>query len=154
MAEAKTILDREHKEILEELETVSSENTEAGRVFGEILHIFSRHLDTENETIVPLLNFLGDRLCGDISVDLDKLNVSNRKFNSNYDEMIREHESISVLIGKAKKTLKTEPDKHAMDLADELIHHVELEEALLYPAAFAAGDLVESGKIVHNKKAN
>ena len=56
--------------------------------------------------------------------------------------MLEEHRQISLKLKLAIGELKLNPDEKALHLAHELIHHVEIEEQILYPAAFAAGDLL------------
>jgi len=57
--------------------------------------------------------------------------------------MTQEHEDMTKLIGSPQNLLRDVPDRLASDLAGHLLHHVELEEEILYPAAFASGCLVD-----------
>lgn len=137
------MLDEEHEELIETLGEVAREKTEVGRLFSEVLGIFRTHLNRENETIIPLLGYLKDRLGRYDAGAKEALTIARVKFEDSYSEMIREHEDMAKLIRSAQDLLKSTPDKLASDLAEHLLHHVELEEELLYPAAFASGDLVE-----------
>ncbi len=142
MADVKNILDEEHEELKEMLVEAAHKNTEAGRIFSEVFRIFRHHLDKENETVVPLLAYLKDRL-GDFMVkDKEALNLARAKFVETYPEMMREHEEMAKLIRSSQDLLKNNTDRFSADLAEHILHHVELEEELLYPAAFASGDLV------------
>ncbi|QRF76466.1 Hemerythrin HHE cation binding domain protein [Thermoplasmatales archaeon] len=143
MTDEKNMLDEEHEELIEALGEVAREKTEVGRLFSEVLGIFRTHLNRENETIIPLLGYLKDRLGGYDADGKEALNIARMKFEDSYPEMIQEHEDMAKLIRSAQELLKNTPDRLASDLAGHLLHHVELEEELLYPAAFASGDLVE-----------
>ncbi len=143
MSDEKNILDEEHEELIETLGEVARKKTEAGKLFSEVLVIFSYHLDKENETVAPLLAYLKARLGDYRDKDKDALNLARTKFEDSYPEMMQEHEKMAKLIRRAQDSLKENPDKLASDLAEHLLHHVELEEELLYPAAFASGDLAE-----------
>lgn len=143
MTDGKNILDEEHEELIEMLGEVASEQTEVGRLFSEVFRIFRHHLDKENQTVAPLLAYLKERLGDYRAKDKEGLDIARAKFKNIYPEMMREHEEMAKLIGMAQNSLKDKPDKLASELADHLLDHVDLEEELLYPAAFASGDLIE-----------
>lgn len=143
MADTKNILDEEHEELLEMLGEIARQKTEAGRLFSEVLRIFKYHLGRENETIAPLLAYLKGRLGGYKGKEKESLNHARTMFEDSYPAMMQEHEEMAKSIRLAQAFLKDNPDRLASDLAERLLHHVELEEELLYPAAFASGDLVE-----------
>ncbi len=143
MAITKEILDEEHEELVEMLGEVARKKTEVGRLFSEVLRIFRTHLNRENETIVPLLTYLQERLGERMDKERECLKSAMAEFEKSYPEMIQEHEEMAKLIRLAQKDLENNPDKLASELANQLLHHVELEEGFLYPAAFASGDLVE-----------
>ena len=143
MADKKNILDEEHKELIEMIEEISSDKTEVGKIFSRLLSLFGRHLDKENEMVGPLLAYLRTRLGDYREKDRDTLNVARAKFEDSYQEMMKEHREMEKLIKLAQNSLKDKPDTFASNLAEHLIFHIRLENDLLYPAAFASGDLVE-----------
>jgi len=57
--------------------------------------------------------------------------------------MIREHRIVQDLIHKAQDELREKPNKQSSNISEVLLHHIELEEEFLYPAAKAAGELVK-----------
>ncbi len=137
------VLDKEHKELVERLEEASGKGTEAGRVFVDVLGIFRYHLEKENETIVPLLVFLKDRLDEKNQINTAELDEARHRFDDKYCEMIQEHRIMGNLLKKAETALITEEDERSSELIRELMHHVELEEELLYPAAKASGYILK-----------
>ncbi len=143
MIETHSILDHEHEMLLEELDEVSRRNGRIGQLYSEVLGLFKPHLAEEKETIVPLLKYNKDRLEEFENKDVENLKQASARFESHFDRMISEHREISRKLNEILDELRTDPDEGALHLAHELIHHVELEEEILYPAAFAAGDLIE-----------
>ncbi len=129
--------------LLEELDEVSRKAGKVGQLYSDVLGLFRPHLAEENETIVPLLKYNRDRLEEFENKDVEPLKLASARFENHFDRMIEEHREISRKLNQILDELKSNPDEDAKHLAHELIHHVELEEEILYPAAFAAGDLLE-----------
>ena len=143
MAEKHNILDHEHELLLEELNEISQQNGRIGDIYSQVLHLFREHLGEENETIVPLLGYLKRRLEKIDGKDIPILRTASERFADNFKRMmLEEHRQISKKLYLAIGELKLNPDEKVLHLAHELIHHVEIEEQILYPAAFAAGDLL------------
>lgn len=143
MTEKHSILDHEHEMLLEELDEVSRRSGRIGQIYSEVLTLFRAHLAEENETIVPLLRYNKERLEEFENKDVENLKLASARFENHFDRMVGEHREISRKLNHVLDELKSSPDEGAKQLAQELIHHVELEEEILYPAAFAAGDLLE-----------
>ena len=143
MTETHSILDHEHEMLLEELDEVSRKEGRVGQLYSEVLGLFRPHLEEENVTIVPLLKYNRDRLEEFENRDIELLKLASARFENHFDRMVAEHREISRRLNLILDELKSNPDEGAEQLAQELIHHVELEEEILYPAAFAAGDLIE-----------
>lgn len=143
MTETHGILDHEHEMLLEELDGVTRRNDRVGEIYSEVLRLFRTHLTEESETVVPLLRYLKDRLGVFDNNAVESLRLASARFEDHFDRMLEEHGEISRQINLAIEELKIHPDEIALHLAHELLHHVELEEEVLYPAAFASGDLIE-----------
>lgn len=143
MTETINIMDREHEELLKKLERFSQLNGLPGEVFTEVAVLFRTHMREENQTILPLLGYLRSRLEEFEVKDITSLKTAASRFENHYDQMLEEHREISRLLKMAMDTLMNSGEEEPMHLVRELLHHVQLEEEILYPAAFAAGDLVE-----------
>ena len=142
MGDHNSILDREHEEILAQLEEASAKNTETSKIFREMLAKFRHHLRKENDTIVPLLSYIKERTNGK-AVEANEIHFSaEQKFNSNFGMMIKEHRIIQDLISKVQEQLKANPDEQSSNLSKTLLDHIELEEEFLYPAAKTAGEII------------
>lgn len=136
-------LDREHEEILEQLEDVSHTKSEVSNIFKEVLSKFRHHLEEENESIVPLLSYLKERAYRNrFEADLI-FKRAGEKFGQNFEIMIREHRIVQNLLREAQEVLKNFPDERSLNITNELYHHIELEEEFLYPAGKAAIELIK-----------
>ena len=143
MTETHNILDHEHEMLLEELNEVSRIRGEVGQIYSEVLSLFRSHLAEENETIVPLLKYYKNRLEEHGNKDVENLKLASERFENQFDKMVQEHREISKKLNQILEELNSNPNEAALHLADELTHHVELEEEILYPAALAAGAFIE-----------
>lgn len=142
MAEMEGFLDREHSELLEQMSEIAAGKGRIAELYGEILSIFSYHLDKEEETVIPLLGYLKSRDTGQNKGRLRDLESASRKFIGDAEEMVFEHSKMAQLIEKAASAMGSDSSGKAADLGRSLLHHVELEEEILYPAAKAACELL------------
>lgn len=135
-----SILDREHKHLLEEIQELSGCDGELGETFREVGKEFSSHLHKEEETVVPLLEYLGNRSEPNQRSLIGNVAVASENFQMEYQSMLEEHQHLGLILETVDK-LGTTPNTRALGLVHELQHHIAIEEEILYPAALAAGDL-------------
>lgn len=140
MEEKISFLDREHTHLLEEIQELSMNEGTAGESFKSLLRVFSAHLDREEETVMPLLEYLRNRVAGNSELKNERISAASRDFQLEYGTMIAEHKEISEIL-KSIEICDTVAISGALNLIGELRHHVEIEEEILYPAALAAGVL-------------
>ena len=144
MTDNKTLLDEEHEELVRKLESVSKEENPMGTAFSDILCSFKCHMERENGTVIPLLKFLNERVSESVGVGNKNLIDAGNEFRKNYKEMLEEHRSIVNIINHARSDLGPFSSGEISSITNELMHHISLEEEILYPAAFAASDLILS----------
>ena len=135
MAHHSSILDKEHDELLEQLEDASRENNGLSKLFKEMHTKFLVHLDRENETILPLLSFVKETANGRVIEENQLYQTAGQKFIRDFDKMISEHRIMQELIGKVTEQLKAHPNVQLSNLARALSEHIEIEEEFLYPSA-------------------
>ena len=135
MAHHSSILDKEHDELLEQLEDASRENNGLSKLFKEMHTKFLVHLDKENDTILPLLSYVKEVADGRVIGENQLYRTAGQKFIGDYDKMISEHRIMQDLIGKVTEQLKVHPNVQMSNLARALLEHIEIEEEFLYPAA-------------------
>lgn len=114
--------------------------------FPKLLALFRAHLDKENQTVAPLLGYLLNRQEGHEQVDAAALKMANSKLGALYKELMDEHAEIKELLGKVNEVQMDDQRVAADSLVRELLHHIRLEEEIIYPAALAARELIESGR--------
>lgn len=137
-----SFLDREHTELLEKLQQYALNKGRLGTIFSQILAIFSYHLDREEETVIPLLAYLKERMGRKKRPNLEYFRKISSEFDNEFENMIKEHLQIEDLCQDAI-TLAGTDCIEIHDLSGSLRRHMLLEEQLLYPAAQAATFLLE-----------
>ena len=150
MTEHESMLNEEHTELLSRISEMSGISGEPGRLFAKILEIFSGHLDREEETVIPLVIYLEERIEGSAQAD-ESLGKYANDFRTEYPTMISEHREMD---GMMKQIESISSSDDAAKLIREIRHHVRMEEEILYPAAMAAADMVslhEDGDIKARK---
>lgn len=97
------------------------------------------HEKLEEDILIPLLNFMESRLHENNEFNTSALANTYRKFLEHYDGLISEHLSMKKLLKDVKgETYLVE----VSDFIDNILQHIRMEEEIAYPAAFAAGELL------------
>lgn len=138
-----SFLETEHQELLEEIVNASKQRSESADIFGRVLKIYRKHLDQEKVTVFPLLIYLRDRLRSNSVIEKSTLLEARDRFENFHEEMQMEHTEMSDLLKRILKTELHAQNSKAKSLAERILCHVEMEEEVIYPAAFASGDLIE-----------
>lgn len=146
MKSARSLLDREHSELLEKLQELSGRSDGFGRVFENVLKIFSYHLDREEETVMPLLDYISRRTENRRLIDTLMLQRAWEGFTREYDNMVNEHNQMTKLLNEVEDIYPIEGEDEVSRVIRDLKHHMEIEDELLYPAAFTVKDLLERRK--------
>jgi hemerythrin superfamily protein len=143
MAHHSSILDREHDEIIEQLEDASTGDNGTSRLFREMRSKFLTHLEKENETIIPLLSYVKETANG-AGIGKNSIYITaGEKFNRESDTMVSEHRTMQNLVGNVMEQLKIHPDGKLSKLARILLEHIEFEEEFLYPSAKMAARTIK-----------
>ncbi len=140
MREKESFLDKEHTELLEKIQELSMREGDVGESFKAVMKIFSFHLDREEETVIPLLEYLRRRALKEPEPMHERISTASRGFQQEYGSMLSEHREIETLLEAAERSSSAKVNE-VLDLIRALRHHVEIEEEILYPAALAAGTL-------------
>lgn len=142
MVHQSSILDKEHAELLEQLEDASLKNNGVSELFKEMHSKFLVHLAKENETILPLLSYVKAVSDGKVIGEDQNYINAGEKFRKDYDKMVSEHRKMRDLIGKVEEKLKVHPNAQLSKLVGFLLEHIELEEEFLYPSARMAAKTI------------
>ena len=142
MKDKESFLDREHTEILEALQAAYLTEGSTKRIFSEMLSIFSYQLDREEETVMPLLHYLSERVTENHVLDYPLLRLQAHEFSTEFDNMLSEHQKLSELAYLAGNLISSDSGEEIEQLG-RLKHHMLTEEEILYPAAKGAVELLE-----------
>ena len=137
-----SLLRRDHEEILRTLATAAGKNDGAGRSAKEVLETLRPHLEKEEELVMPVLDALGDLAIGGVASAEKPAEIAGRP-SAEYHMMFREHEEILDKVNTLYNEAKKSGDDETSELAERLKAHIELEEAVLYPAAMVAAKYAE-----------
>ena len=136
------ILKQTHIRLILDLQAISQGRTSVSAAFEEILRIFEYHLEREEYTTYPLLNFLLQRSKDGEIINVDCVVRAWEGFNAEYEQMLSEHQQLISLLNKAEEFPGFRHNAFARDLVDEIRTHIALEEQVLFPAVMAAGELI------------
>ncbi len=140
MTQRESFLNEEHTELLAEISEMSATPGETGKLFTELLNIFSAHLDREEETVLPLLGYLRDSVESLVEVS-DSLFKAGKDFRTEYETMENEHNAMDNIM----KTIEpNDVSGKVMELIRHIRHHVMLESEIIYPATMTAANIVIS----------
>jgi len=89
-----------------------------------------------------VLDALGDLAIGGVASAEKPAEIAGR-LSAEYHMMFREHEEILDRVNLLYNEANKSGDKEAAELAEHLKAHIELEEAVLYPAALVAAKYAE-----------
>ena len=142
MTQRESFLNEEHTELLNEISEMSAATGETGKLFSQLLNIFSGHLDREEETVLPLLRYLHDSVEGPAEAS-DGLFKAGKDFRVEYETMENEHKAMDKIMNVIESSGAA---GKVMELIWHIRHHVTLESEIIYPAAMAAANMVISSQ--------
>lgn len=136
-------IEGEHKDLLLTLKKASIQGGRAGDEFAKVFEIFRGHMEKEANSVLPLISYLSDRLLSKSLIDKAKLIAARDSFEYEYDDFLNEHSQMVALLKEIVSISGNEHRKDNSGLALRMMGHLQLEESVIYPAAFASGDLLE-----------
>jgi len=139
---ADSLLRRDHEEILRTLAATAGKDDSAGRSAKDVLETLRPHLEKEEELVMPVLDALGDLAIGGVASAEKPAEIAGR-LSAEYHMMFREHEEILDKVNTLYNEANRSGDDEIAELAEHLKAHIELEEAVLYPAAMVAAKYAE-----------
>ncbi|MEM3671444.1 MAG: hemerythrin domain-containing protein [Thermoprotei archaeon] len=146
------VLRHEHRELLDSLESLAARSDSLGVDARRILVDFRPHMEKEEELVLPVLGVLGELapfILGDDGKPVELTDTLSAKYRSLFEE----HKGMLHSILKFRDSALKIGDQGAMELAENLMHHIELEESVLYPASLIALKYVESFHPARGRKA-
>lgn len=132
----------EHARLLAGLRAMSQGYSSIHAVFEEILRIFQRHLDREEEIAIPLLKYLPRLVDGSFNENPEDLQRVGERFRQQYMSILEENRQIEELLSRIEDLPDFSQNADARDLSCALKHHAAMEEQVLFPAAIATIRLI------------
>lgn len=111
--------------------------------FLDLVQEFTRHVNNEEDLVIPLLDYLGLRIDG-ITPEIGNLKDVAREFSNRLDEMRNEHESAKLAAQRMAELAKATQNKRAFGIWTGLSEHMQLEERALRLAESTAKSILLS----------
>jgi len=134
----------EHQQLhakLAEASHMSGKTGEAARRVAKIMH---PHYLREDEYAIPPLGLLARLAKGQVTPDMADVLPLVARLKEEMPLMIEEHRAITGALIQLGNAASDEGLREWAEFADELRHHAQMEEEVLYPAAILVGKYVTS----------
>jgi hypothetical protein len=134
----------EHEQLhakLAEASHMSGKTGEAARRVAKIMH---PHYLREDEYAIPPLGLLARLAKGQVTPDMAEVLPLVARLKEEMPLMIEEHRAITGALIQLGNAASDEGLREWAEFADELRHHAQMEEEVLYPAAMLVGKYVTS----------
>jgi hypothetical protein len=134
----------EHEQLhakLAEATRLPGRTGEAARRVAKIMH---PHFLREDEYAIPPLGLLARLAKGYLTPDMAEVLPLIARLKEEMPLMIDEHRAILGALIQLGNAASEENLRDWAEFADELRHHAQMEEEVLYPAAILVGEYVKS----------
>lgn len=134
----------EHEQLhakLAEATRLPGRTGEAARRAAKIMH---PHFLREDEYAIPPLGLLARLAKGHLTPDMAEVLPLIARLKEEMPLMIEEHRAILGALIQLGNAASEENLRDWAEFADELRHHAQMEEEVLYPAAILVGEYVKS----------
>jgi Hemerythrin HHE cation binding domain len=133
----------EHEQLhakLAEATHLAGRTGEAARTLARIAH---PHFLREDEYAIPPLGLLRQLAKGQLTPDMAEVLPLVARLKDEFPLMIEEHRAITGALIQFGNAASEEGLRQWAEFADELRHHAQMEEEVLYPAAILVGEYVK-----------
>ena len=134
----------EHEQLhakLAEAVRLPGQTGEAARTVAKIMH---PHFLREDEYAIPPLALLAPLAKGQVTPDMADVLPLVARLKDELPLMLEEHRAIVGALVRFSNAASEEGRREWAEFADELRHHAQMEEEVLYPAALLVGEYVKS----------
>jgi len=134
----------EHEQLhakLAEASHLPGRTGEAARMVAKIMH---PHFLREDEYAIPPLGLLARLAKGQMAPDMAEVLPLVARLKEEMPLMIQEHRAIAGALAELGIAASEESLREWAEFANELRHHAQMEEDVLYPAAILVGEYVKS----------
>ena len=106
----------------------------------EVARLVYPHFQREKEFALPPLGLLADVVRGALRTEMHEALAMTRKLKAELPAMFDEHRQIVLALEKLSTAAHAAGKPEIEDFAAALMHHADMEERVLYPAAVLLGE--------------
>jgi hypothetical protein len=130
----------EHEEMHDALARASHEPGLVGDAAKRLLRILKPHFDKEETFALPPLGMLHQLVRGIHSPEEEAAVIMAWRLREDLDNMLAEHRFIGAALEALLAAATAERRVEYAELANKVLHHMQTEEQVLYPATILVGD--------------
>lgn len=134
----------EHEQLHAKLAEASHMSGKTGDAARRVAKIMHPHYLREDEYAIPPLGLLARLAKGQATPDMAEVLPLVARLKEEMPLMIEEHRAITGALIQLGNAASDEGLREWAEFADELRHHAQMEEEVLYPAAILVGKYVTS----------
>ena len=130
----------EHEELHDELERATRAGGETGAAARSVMGVVFPHMRLEAEFVIPPLELLPSLARGEFQPGMVGILPKVDALKAELPRLLDDHERIVLALQQLLQAATREQHTGYADFARRLIHHAQMEEEVLYPAAILAGE--------------
>lgn len=137
------VLKEEHAQLHAELEPLTQAGGETGKAAQAVAEVLHVHFVKEEKYALPPLALLLPLANGELSPDMAAVLPLTEELKRNMPQMLVEHGELHKALLQLAAAGKAEHKPEAERFAEELMHHAQMEEQVMYPAAMLVGEYLK-----------
>lgn len=136
-------LKEEHAQLHVELARLTRSGGETGKAAEAVAKVLHVHFVKEEKYALPPLALLSPLAKGEVSPDMSAVLPLTEELKRNMPQMLVEHGQIQSALLRLSAAAKAEHKPEGERFAEELMHHAQTEEQVMYPAAILVGEYLK-----------
>jgi len=133
----------EHEQLHARLAQATRVPGRTGEAARTVARIMQRHFLREDGYAIPPLGLLRRLAHGGVTPEMADVLPLVARLKEELPLMLEEHRAIFVALVQLSDVAREDGQREWAELADELRHHAQMEEEVLYPAAILVGDYLK-----------
>jgi hypothetical protein len=138
-----TSIQREHLELHEQLAGATRAGGKTGEAARRVEDLLRPHFQKEEQFALPPLGMLRAFADGEVPANAEEVLALTREFRREYPQMLEEHEMIVAALADLLVAARAERHEEVARFAQDLMHHAESEEQILYPTTVLIGEYLK-----------
>lgn len=136
----------EHEEIHQELAKIASLTGPIGEAAREVSMVLQPHFEKEEAFALPPLDILPQLAQGVVTPEMEAVLPLVQRLRSEWDHLMADHKVIIAALDRLIEEATAADKLEYVQFAERLIHHMLIEETVLYPTAFLIGDYLSESQ--------